>query len=256
MALKFEMEIGALPPPISLSDIYVTVIYGQDITLTHSELVGEFPRYYQQNSMPMATILITSENNNPTTDVLSLNPTIAKISNQGLDVYRENPTTIRNGLVSNSTINGGGFLIQGIAIGRTSVTYRATAIDEGGLESNPSSISGVIHILVTDHENRPPSYILDGGQIVIRGVTNILKARNFVNSYTDPENDPPYKVMIVSLPPVGEMRYNGNIVNAGDEILFSEITAGKLTYHVTNLSVGQVVGFEYTVSDVGSRNYY
>lgn len=74
--------------------------------------------------------------------------------------------------------------------------------------------------------------------------------------YSDPENDGPFKVKILSLPEIGTLKLNNIDVIVNQEILFSDVSQGLLVYVPADfLPQSNEVTFAFTIADTGSLSY-
>tara|TARA_R110002050_G_C8877873_1_gene508599 strand:- start:229 stop:996 length:768 start_codon:yes stop_codon:yes gene_type:complete len=115
--------------------------------------------------------------------------------------------------------------------------------------------------------NEPPSIVGDGDEDLVSGESFVFTVASLTSSldppYADPENNPPYKLLITGLPEYGKIRFNGVIVTIGQEIPFDnlgvdtiDILNGKLIYTNEGLpTVGDDDGFTFQISDTGSQTY-
>lgn len=113
-------------------------------------------------------------------------------------------------------------------------------------------------ISVNAYENEPP--VIGDNEITLNfGSTKVFTSADFTSNttpaYADPEGDGPYKLKITSLPATGELRYDSIPVIVNQEILFTNITAGLLTYIPSLLDLDGYDDdtFNFEVSDLGSQ---
>lgn len=116
-------------------------------------------------------------------------------------------------------------------------------------------------INVNAYENLPPSQIGDGELTVDNGEEIVFTKEDFTNNttppYVDPEGDEPYKLKILSLPSDGsKLQLNGTDVVLNQEILFTDIENGLFTLLQTSNLTSHVLDFDFTISDVGSQEFY
>tara|TARA_R110000765_G_scaffold167697_1_gene272819 strand:+ start:744 stop:1481 length:738 start_codon:yes stop_codon:yes gene_type:complete len=135
--------------------------------------------------------------------------------------------------------------------------FRYTAADTGSLEYINYSRS--ISFLVEDDLNSAPSSVGDGEADLALGriftFTEASLTSNLNPPYADPENNPPYRLLITSLPLFGSLKLSGNDVVVNQEIDWANIQGGNLTYENESLPTEGIEGFEFMISDTGSQQY-
>jgi hypothetical protein len=115
-------------------------------------------------------------------------------------------------------------------------------------------------INVNAYDNQPP--VIGDNEITITfGSTKVFSVNDFTTNttpaYSDEEADGPYKLKILSLPATGELRYNNIPVTINQEILFTNIALGLLTYipDIVDLDGYNDDTFDFAISDLGSQEY-
>ena len=115
-------------------------------------------------------------------------------------------------------------------------------------------------INVNAYENEPP--VIGDNEITINfGTTKTFSIADFTTNttpaYSDPEGDGPFKLKITSLPGTGELRYDNIPVTINQEILFSNIGLGLLTYIPDIVDLGGYSDdtFDFEISDLGSQEF-
>lgn len=115
-------------------------------------------------------------------------------------------------------------------------------------------------INVNAYENEPP--VIGDNEISLNfGATKIFTIADFTTNttpaYSDPEGDGPFKLKITSLPATGELRYDNIPVTVNQEVLFSNIGLGLLTYipDIIDLEGYDNDTFEFEISDLGSQEF-
>tara|TARA_R110002051_G_C8696695_1_gene493795 strand:+ start:485 stop:1252 length:768 start_codon:yes stop_codon:yes gene_type:complete len=117
--------------------------------------------------------------------------------------------------------------------------------------------------------NYAPSSVGDGEEEITLGESFVFTVASLTTSlnaaYADPENDQPYKLLVVSLPSFGTLQFDGINVVEDQEIPFDntndgindgiDILNGKLIYRSESLPTGALEGFEFQISDTGSKQY-
>jgi hypothetical protein len=133
------------------------------------------------------------------------------------------------------------------------------------------SVSNNVFISVAEEvstSNLAPSAVGDGEEDLVSGQSFVFTVASLTSAldppYADPENNPPYKLLITGLPTYGKIRFNGTVVVIGQEIPFDnggvdtiDILNGKLIY--TNEGVPENSAdndsFQFQISDTGSQTY-
>tara|TARA_R110000796_G_scaffold67346_5_gene154373 strand:- start:311 stop:1045 length:735 start_codon:yes stop_codon:yes gene_type:complete len=105
-------------------------------------------------------------------------------------------------------------------------------------------------------QNSPPSSVGDNTLTIDYGETLVFTRAMFtvdtIPAYSDPEGDPAVTLKITSLPGSGHViKNNGVTISINEEILFSDIDLGLLTYHGASESyVLEVENFSFEIADV------
>lgn len=115
-------------------------------------------------------------------------------------------------------------------------------------------------INVNAYENEPP--VIGDNEISINfGSTKVFSVNDFTTNttppYTDAEGDGPYKLKILTLPGTGELRYDNIPCTINQEILFTNIALGLLTYipDIVDLNGYNDDIFDFSISDLGSQEF-
>ena len=91
---------------------------------------------------------------------------------------------------------------------------------------------------------------------VTLGTTVILTRAMLTENYSDPEGDAADKLKISELASFGTVKLNGSPVYINQEINFTDIDSGLLTYESTSIpGNGESEKFEFEISDSGSGNF-
>lgn len=112
---------------------------------------------------------------------------------------------------------------------------------------------GVVTFDVLAKDNVPP-VIGDGAATIDYGETLIFTSAMFTSAttppYSDFEGDPAFALKILTLPALGQIRYNGTPSNVNDIIYFTDISLGLLTYVPDLADIdGDVQGFTFAIAD-------
>jgi hypothetical protein len=104
--------------------------------------------------------------------------------------------------------------------------------------------------------NQEPTEVGDVDADVTLGTTVILTRAMLTENYSDPEGDAADKLKIVELASFGTVKLNGSPVYINQEINFTDIDSGLLTYESTSIpGNGESEKFEFEISDSGSGNF-
>lgn len=120
-----------------------------------------------------------------------------------------------------------------------------------------SSSSGNIGFKISAQTNSAPSQVGDGSETIGFGETLIFTRAMFTTSttpsYLDPEGDVADKLKVTVLPSTGIIKLNGVNISANQEINFTDIDSGLLSFvgDLASLS-GSSDSFEFEISDLGS----
>lgn len=132
------------------------------------------------------------------------------------------------------------------------------------IDSNPNnpkiSNMAVFRINTAARPNQPPSVVGDQNISIAYNTVETLTVAMFTTgttpAYADPESDAAFKVKILSLPTIGQLRLSGVAVTVNQEILISQISQGLLTYHSDSTqTAGYTTLFNFAVSDTGSQQF-
>jgi len=106
--------------------------------------------------------------------------------------------------------------------------------------------------------NQQPTTVGDGSADVVLGseivFTRAMLTTNLSIPYSDPEGDAADKLRIIELASFGTVKLNGSPVFVNQEIDFTDIDAGLLTYLSTSIpGEDEFEAFEFEISDAGSN---
>ena len=230
-------------PPDQLGAVSRTISDGEtNYVVTIQDVTTELdPPYRDPDNDPLLKIKILDINSN--------NTGVFRLSNTPINIGQE---------ILASEISSGGFTYSGI-IEESEYTdfFSFDAADTGS--QTYGGLSGFFQITVTPDVNLPPT-IGDGEETIDYGEALVFTKAMFIDdthpSYFDPEGDAPYRLRIDSLPNLGILMFDNVPVEEGVEIPFTDIILGKLVY-MPDLSATSTldVTFEFSVSDVGSKEY-
>lgn len=172
-------------------------------------------------------------------DYIALYLYYTRISNNPLSISEEEVKEIFN---SNKILccieNNIGILLSDIEVPMATFT-----INTESLVNFPPSVVGDYELNVTTEME---SQIL----------TSAMFTFETTPPYQDPENDPPFKLRIDTLPEEGTLIFDGQPVVIGQEILFSDIDLELLVYQVNqSLVENNTTSFTFSVSDTGSEQF-
>ncbi len=133
--------------------------------------------------------------------------------------------------------------------------FLVSDIGSGTFNSTPHTVS----FNVATSINQAPNQVGDGEQDMTLGDVYTFTRASLTSSlnppYEDPEGNPAYKLLIDVVPSYGELQLNGVTVVAGQEILFTDIDLGLLTYVSEAFPGSDLEGFEFRISDTVSQQY-
>lgn len=136
------------------------------------------------------------------------------------------------------------------------ITFKTSDNNPNKLYSNMATFT----INVNEYINLPPDSIGDNSLTTTNRTTIVFTQADFTTNttppYDDPEGDAPYKLKVLSLPTQGQLQLNGIPVTLNQEILFTQINSGLLTYQPTNTDAAYNINFNFTISDAGSEQFF
>ena len=150
------------------------------------------------------------------------------------------------------------YLADGDNAGYTDSNARFSVKDLGS-DTYTSIPAQAIVFVVKGDINQAPSNVGEGEHDMLVGET-VVFTRNMLTTqliapYSDPEGDIAENLRVLSVPTYGELKLNGTLVADNQVIPFTDIDAGLLTYTATQFPDGNIEGFEFEISDVGSGEY-
>ncbi len=114
-------------------------------------------------------------------------------------------------------------------------------------------------INVNQYINLPPDSIGDNEITTSNRQTLVFTQADFTSNttppYDDPEGDGPYKLKVKTLPSQGLLKLSGVNVIVNQEILFTQINSGLLTFVPTDTNAAFSVDFDFDISDLGSQQF-
>lgn len=135
------------------------------------------------------------------------------------------------------------------------ITFRTSDNNPNKLYSNMATFT----INVNEYINLPPDAIGDNELTVNNRQTLVFSQSDFTTNttppYDDPEGDGPYKLKVKTLPSQGLLKLNGVNVVMNQEILFTQINSGLLTFVPDNTDAAFTVDFDFDISDLGSEQF-
>ena len=108
--------------------------------------------------------------------------------------------------------------------------------------------------------NQQPTAVGDGYADVILGseftLTRAMLTTDLDIPYSDPEGDSADKLKIIALASFGTVKLSGSRVSVNQEIDFTDIDSGLLTYLPNSIpGKGESESFQFQISDSGSGNF-
>lgn len=129
-------------------------------------------------------------------------------------------------------------------------------------DNNPNKLysnMATFTINVNEYINLPPDEIGDNELTIDNRQTLVFTQADFTTNttppYEDPEGDGPYKLKVKTLPSQGLLKLSGTNVTVNQEILFTAINSGLLTYVPADIDAPFEVDFDFDISDLGSEQY-
>ncbi|MGG5506708.1 MULTISPECIES: hypothetical protein [unclassified Myroides] len=250
-------------PPEVLGDVRIRVVRGQTVSITRADLTNSTPEYYHEFNRPLGGVKIVREGNR-FENILMPGGTgaIATLLNNNAAIYANGPNaSISNGEVTRATLDTNNFKVRGNNIGSDYVefvasSYNNTANTVSGYNREPAKL----FIDVVSGTNRPPSAIGDNliecpiGTLVPISLAEFTT--NTTPPYRDPENDPPLKVKVVTIPPRAILTHNGERVSNGDEFLATDLSRGEMkVFFPPGTAINTEDAIVFDVADVGSGQY-
>lgn len=115
----------------------------------------------------------------------------------------------------------------------------------------------VIFVVASDSSiNQQPTEVGDVDANVTLGSEIVLTRAMLTENYSDPEGDAASKLKIIQLASFGTVKLSGSPVYINQEINFTDIDSGLLTYTATSIpGDGEFESFEFEISDTGSENF-
>lgn len=129
-------------------------------------------------------------------------------------------------------------------------------------DNNPNKLysnMATFTINVNAYVNLPPNQLGDNELTTNHAQTVIFTRPDFTTNttppYQDPENNPAFKLKIKSLPTEGLLKYNNINITLNQEILFSDIDLGLLTYTPSSNNNAYEIDFNFDIADTGSQQF-
>lgn len=254
-------------PPSSLGVSTITMQVGQTVNITKSMLMNSVLPYIQPQAtmsnpmgFPIGSITMTGNSipfNKGLTTANVANTTVCYFTNNGARISKTTETSaFTNGLVTNANLGNNLLKVVGVMVGTFDLKYRAKAINGTEESTNFSTVQGTIRINVITNTNQPPTNIDDSSADYPIYGSLVLGMDLFSVGYSDPNNDPIWKVKITGLPATGTLTLDGLPVTLNQEILAEIITLGGLVYNgpaTDTLNSTKTITFQ--VCDTGTGTY-
>ena len=121
---------------------------------------------------------------------------------------------------------------------------------------NISAQQVIFNVGIDSSVNQQPTEVGDVSANVTLGSEVPLTRAMLTENYSDPEGDAADKLKILELASFGTVKLNGSPVIVNQEINFTDIDAGLLTYESTSIPGNEESEqFEFEISDSGSGNF-
>ena len=116
----------------------------------------------------------------------------------------------------------------------------------------------ILNVEADSSINQQPTAVGDGSANVVLGsevvITKAMLTTELSIPYSDPEGDAADKLKVLALASFGTLKLNGSPVTINQEIDFTDIDAGLLTYLSTSIpGIGESESFQFEISDTGSN---
>lgn len=263
---ELQLKSEGVLPPTSLGTIILTVAVGATVNITKEMLMASIPMYIQPQpstanpfGLPMASIAIMSHSGDYRQLLAQTNQSLTKayFTNNSARIYRTtNTSVITNGAITNAVLTSNGFKVVGVAVGQAHIKYKAKAILDAVESTEYSTVQGTIVVNVVTNTNQPATNIDDSTGTYPQDNNKVLGMDFFSMGYSDPNNDPIWKVKILTLPTNGALFLTGVPVTVNQEILASTINSGALVFVPNSgLPVGTITTFTFAVCDTGTGIY-
>jgi len=229
-------------PPSSSGWLSLALAYNQLYVFTLANFTTETtPPYADPESDILESIRVTS------------------LPNQGVLTLSAVPINV-NDVITAAQLTGGLFKYQADA-GDTDgysdsiMTFTVSDVGSSTFTTSPK----IVTFVVATNDNQAPDTVGDGEANITLGDTYVFTRASLTSQlnppFSDPEMDAADKLLVVAVPSFGELRLSGSLVVDGQEINFTDIDAGNLTYVSEEFPNGNIEGFIFRVSDVGSGEY-
>ena len=223
-------------------------------------LIGSISISIDHNSQHVFTVAnFTTETSPPYSDpeeddmkyiVIQSIPGLGELKVDGVNV-------VLNQLVYSAEISSGKLVYHAPASVEESnqSVFRFDVADVGS--SDISGLDrGVVTINVAEKANEPP-IVGDNNLSVDSDETITFTKEHFVDNttppFSDPENQEPEFLKILTLPTNGTLIHNSSSVTQNQIIPFTEIIAGLFVYSAPNLQLAEDFSFDFSISEVGSN---
>jgi hypothetical protein len=132
------------------------------------------------------------------------------------------------------------------------VTVTVTVQDNGGVEGGGIDTFTRVFQITVNSVNDPPT-VSSFQKTGKRGYPLAFSAQDFLNGYSDVENDPLSSIKIVSLPATGKLKLNGSILAENSEIAADQLNQLSFVpdtgwYGITSFSWSASDGQDYATS--------
>lgn len=151
-------------------------------------------------------------------------------------------------------------LIYKVKEGQSGIDQFTFKIIDSNINNPKPSNMAIFRINVGERPNQPPSSVgdntVDTPYNTPITITQGMLTTQTTPPYADPENDPAYMLKVLTLPTQGTLKYNNSNVIVNQEIPFSGIATGGLTYTPNGSTItSHSVQFTFAISDTGSQQF-
>lgn len=225
-------------PPDQIGDLSLTITDQDTYVFTSADFTTNTnPRYSDPEGDDAETLKILSLNlgNN----ILSLN---------GVGVVAGDEISFTN-------INNGNLTLEGVINQVNNETSFNFDIADSG-SNTFSDLVGTVSITTLGQENLPPSEVGDGESNISDTQVLTFTETMFTATtpaYSDPENNPPSRLRIVSVPNNGDIKLSGVRLNNNAVVSFDKIREGSLQFFPDDVNADTIDNFEFQIADSGSN---
>ena len=237
--ITLEISTQFSRPPSQSGWLSIAMAYGASHVFTVANFTTETtPEYVADGALSHVKVSTL-----PGQGVLSLS-SVAVTVDQTIPVA---DLTAGNLVYSSNTISTAGYNDH-------SMTFLVSDVVSGLYNSVANQI--IFNVAADSTINQQPTEVGDVDADVTLGTEVVLTRAMLTENYSDPEGDAASVLKITILASFGTVKLNGSPVFVNQEISFTDIDSGLLTYESTSIpGAGESEQFEFEISDSGSGNF-